>query len=796
MTTEIFAFAVGIIYLQGVAQLPSLTMQVGATAGGLTLVLLAWWARRVRRAPRMGPGRGFARAGGIVGLALIGCAWAGLLADLRLADALPAESEGQDMVVTGVISGLPQSFERGWRFDFDIESASLAAPRRISLAWYRGRQLDDAGDQIQVQPVHAGERWRFTVRLKRPHGNLNPHGFDYEAWLLEQGIRATGYVRPRGEAQRLTAFVPGFGTGVQALRENIRSRFLAVLGEAPHGGILIALAVGDQRAIPAEQWAQFARTGLTHLLSVSGLHITLVAGLVYGLCNSLWRRADFLRPALSLRIPAQTVAALGGVAGAFAYALLAGFAVPAQRTLYMVTVVALTVLLRRTMPVRQVLALALGTVLLLDPWAVLAAGFWLSFGAVALLLYVARHPVGGGHWLADWGRAQWAMTIGMLPAMLALFQQFSLVSPLANAVAIPLVSFVITPLVLLATLPGFEWLLHPALWLADALMAGVDFLAASEWAQWQQAAPPSWAVATGMVGALWVLAPRGFPGRWLGVPLVAPLLLSPPLRPEIGVARVTVLDVGQGLAVHVQTAAHDLVFDTGPEFSPDANSGNRIIVPYLRALGVRRLDGVVVSHADSDHSGGAASLLEALPAGWVLSSLPDGHPLRPAAPGDLRCFAGQRWAWDGVAMTVLHPPWPQYATPTRKTNDMSCVLRIDAGGHSMLLASDIEAISEAVLLAANPEALRAEVLVVPHHGSRTSSTPAFVAAVAAQTVIYPVGYRNRFGHPKEEVVARYEADGIRALRTDRDGAVRVDLGPAGVALGTARADAPRYWSGR
>lgn len=730
-----------------------------------------------------------------LGLFILGFGWAALQATWRLADALPETSEGQDMVVVGLISGLPQAFENGWRFEFDVESSSLPAPSHISVAWYRSRQLDDDGEQIEVQPVRAGERWRFTLRLKRPHSNLNPQGFDYEAWLLEQGIRATGYVRPHGEARRLNAFVATPTTVVQSLRENIRSRFQAVVGDAPYGGILVALAVGDQRAIPAEQWQLFSRTGLTHLLSVSGLHITLVASLVYGLVAALWRRSFFTGAQLPLRLPTQVVAAFGGVFGALGYCLLAGFAVPAQRTLYMLTAVALTKAFRRTLPVRQVLAAALGVVLLIDPWAVLSAGFWLSFGAVSLLLYVGTQRIGRAHWLATWGRAQWAMTIGMLPAMLALFQQFSLVSPLANALAIPLVSFVITPLVLLATLPGFEFLLHPALWLTDAMMAAVKVLASGDWAIWQQAAPPPWAVFVGVVGTLWLLAPAGFPARWVGLVLFAPLFLGGPARPQAGAMQVTVLDVGQGLAVHVQTAAHDLIFDTGPEFSPDANSGNRIIVPYLRAIGVRHLDGVVVSHADKDHAGGAASLLESVPTGWLLSSLPGDHPLLGASSRSLPCFDGQRWEWEGVSLRVLHPPWAHYAARTRKTNDMSCVLRLEAAGHALLIAADIEALSEADLLVRHATDLHADVLVVPHHGSRTSSTESFVAAVGAQTVVYAVGYRNRFGHPKGEIVDRYAASGAVAWRTDQSGALTFMLGPQGVAASAARAAMPRYWYG-
>jgi competence protein ComEC len=328
----------------------------------------------------------------------------------------------------------------------------------------------------------------------------------------------------------------------------------------------------------------------------------------------------------------------------------------------------------------------------------------------------------------------------------------------------------------------------------EAQMRLLNWLADSPLAVWQQQAPAPWTVVLALVGMAWLLLPRGIPARWAGLLACLPLVLLPPWRPPAGVAAVTVLDVGQGLALHVQTAAHDLLYDTGPAFSPDANSGNRIIVPYLRAGGVRELDVLVVTHADKDHSGGADSVLEAVPVGVLLDSLPIEHPLAAAPVAHRPCVDGDAWEWDGVRFEMLHPPAAQLDLPTRKTNDMSCVLKLTAGGRSMLLTADIEALTETALLARHRERLAADVLLAPHHGSRTSSTPEFVAAVGAATVVFPVGYRNRFGHPKAEILERYA--GARLLRTDADGAVGVRLGRDGVALTTERAERRRYWHGR
>ena len=791
MRIFILGFARGVWLLQQQPVLPSVPWLAELGAGAVLLLALrkSALARSACLGFRFaGRQRRFVAAAMLLSAgAGLGFVWAASFAHMRLAEELPAAIEGRDIELTGVVAGLPQALERGVRFEFDVEQAAPGVPPHISLAWYRGR--DEAGDDASpLIPVRAGERWRFTVRLKRPHGNLNPYGFDYEAWLFERGIRATGYVRPHS-AERIDAQVWRPAYAVEMLRESIRDRFRMALPDAPYAGILIALAVGDQQAIDAELWQTFARTGITHLMSISGLHVTMFAGLAYALISWLWRRSA----TLPLRLPAQHAAAAGGFIAAFLYCLLAGFAVPAQRTLYMLGVVAVARLSGREVAASRVLLLALLLVLLLDPWAVLAAGFWLSFGAVALLFHIGSGRLGPAHWLVAWGRAQWAVTLGMLPALLALFQQFSLVSPLANAVAIPLVSLVITPLALAGALPLLDPLLSLAHFVTVWMMIFIDWLGGLPLAMWQQAAPPPWSVLLALAGGVWLLLPRGFPARWLGVLAFLPLLTVVPPRPAPGAAEVTLLDVGQGLAVHVQTATHDLLFDAGPAFSADADSGNRIIAPYLRAMGVRRLDALVISHADKDHEGGAASVLAALPVALLKSSLPFEHALSAQPVPQAPCHDGDEWNWDGVRFAMLHPLEDARG---RKSNDYSCVLRIEAAGRGVLLTSDIEAPQESALVIRRGADLAADVMTVPHHGSRTSSTPGFIAAVAARDVIFPVGYRNRFGHPKDEVVARYVQSGARLHRTDADGAVRVGLGSAGIAFRHEREARRRYWHAR
>ena len=795
MRFNIIGFALGVCLLQQQAHLPPL----GWAWLLAPLPLLLW-----RLSRRAAPGRGAKWAAML--LAGTACAAAGYFyaaawAHWRLAERLAPQWEGVDLVATGVVAGLPQPFERGVRFEFDLEQvepvehgepAAAQLPRRVALSWYSGSTREEFQD---IAYIRAGERWRFKVRLKRPHGSANPHGFDYESWLLQRAIGATGTVRPGG-AKRLDDLVSRPAYLIQRGREILRERHWDTLGGRPYAGILIALAIGDQNAIDAPQWQLFARTGVSHLMSISGLHVTMVASLLAALVSWLWRRS----PALMLALPARKAAALAGFLAALAYCLIAGFAVPAQRTLYMVGVVALALWANRLSSVSRVLCLALLLVLLLDPWAVLAPGFWLSFGAVAVILYVVSgrlrsdRALATGQSLVQWGRVQWAITLGLAPLLLVWFQQVSLVSPLANAVAIPLVSLVVTPLALVGSLLPFDFVLE----FAHAVMAGQMWLL--EWCDrlplsvWQQHVPAAWTAVLALVGCVWMLLPRGVPARWFGLPLMLPMFALAPPVPAPGAAWVTVLDVGQGLAVFVRTERHALLYDTGPAYSPEADSGTRVILPYLRAAGIARLDAMVLSHDDNDHAGGASSVLSGLPVGMLYSSLSPEHPAMVVAPAyRVPCAAGQGWDWDGVRFDMLHPDAASYADPGIKSNDRSCVLKISSAHGTVLLTGDIETRSEAALLDRAPQALRADVLVVPHHSSSTSSTDAFIAAVQPRWAVLPVGYRNRFGHPKPDVVERYRASGAQLLRTDSAGAVLVRLDGEGIGVRAYRELERRYW---
>ena len=781
MVLAIIAFAAGVWLLQQQPVLPPLVWAWWLVAGTAALAALCC----------KGNTRRFLRRGLMLSLAFgCGFAWAAWFAHARMADALPAEWEGRDIRLVGVVATLPQIYERSVRFEFNVEqvqSADAQVPQRIVLSWWGAGGRD--GFPAQLPEVHPGERWQFTVRLKRPHGLANPHGFDYEAWLLERGIRATGYVRPKGGHQRLEAHVRSPAYAVERIREQLRNRIQATLENAPAAGVIAALVMGDQRAIPPEQWQVFTRTGVNHLMSISGLHVTMLSGLAFALVNFGWRRS----PRLTLALPAVKAAAAAGLLVALAYALLAGFAVPAQRTVFMLAVVAAALWSGRATAPREVLALALLVVLLIDPWSVLAAGFWLSFGAVAIIMLVTVNRLQPAQWLEAWARVQWAVTLALVPVLLALFQQVSLISPVANALAIPLVSLVIVPLALAGAVLPIDGILQFSQWLMSGCVLALEWLSGLPDAAWEQHAPPVWTVIVAMLGTVWLLLPRGFPARWIGATAFLPLLLIVPEPPAEGELRLTVLDVGQGLSVVAQTRNHAMLFDTGPAFGPTADSGNRVIVPFLRASGIRRLDALVLSHDDIDHTGGAMSVVQAVPVAAMLSSLPDLDPMLLIGPEERHCAAGQSWQWDGVTFEMLYPDAATRGAEKLKDNERSCVLKITTASGSVLIPADIERRGEQSLLASSPEMLKADVLIAPHQGSRTSSSEAFVQAVAPHTVIFPVGYRNQFGHPHPEVVSRYGRIGSRQDRTDRHGAILLEFGHAGIEVRRQRELRRRYW---
>ncbi|RYF43544.1 MAG: DNA internalization-related competence protein ComEC/Rec2 [Comamonadaceae bacterium] len=729
----------------------------------------------------------------LLGAAALAFSLCGLRAVHFMAQGLDPALEGRDIALVGVVAAMPQRNELGQRFRLDVESAradgqEVVLPPKISLGWYGGEDSP---------LLRAGERWQMTVRLKAPHGNLNPHGFDYELWLWEQGIQATGYVRagPHGVPEGLRAPPQRIGSTwahpVERARQDVRAAIFERVADRKNAGLLAALVVGDQNAIDRADWDIFRATGVAHLMSISGLHVTMFAWAAALAVGWLWRRSQ----RLCLAWPAQHAALAGGVLLAGGYALFSGWGVPSQRTVWMLATLALLRLSGRRWPWPLLWLLACAVVVSFDPWALAQAGFWLSFVAVGVLFATDSgaprvRPAGTAGRFGILLREQMVVTVALTPLTLLLFGQVSIVGMLANLVAIPWITLLVTPLALAGVLLPPLW--DAAAWAVQALGWFLQQLAAWSFATVSTAAAPLWAGVAGVLGGL-VLAMRlPLPARLLGLPLMLPVLLWQAPRPAAGEFELLAADIGQGNAVIVRTAGHTLVYDAGPRYSAESDAGHRVLVPLLRAFG-ERVDTLVVSHRDSDHSGGAAAVLAMQPQAKLLSSIEDGHELQ-ALRRAVRCQAGQRWQWNGVDFAVLHPQPSDYHASGR-ANALSCVLRISNGRQSALLAGDIELAQEERLVEQAAGALKADVLLVPHHGSKTSSSEAFLDAVQPKWALAQAGYRNRFGHPAAPVVERYLQRGASVVASPRCGAARWSSAqPLHVAC--ERDKAPRYWHHR
>jgi competence protein ComEC len=725
----------------------------------------------------------------VLALALLGFSATGGRAWVHWNDRLPAALEGRDIQVTGVVASLPQRSSAGLRFSFDVEQAlldgqALKLPSNLSLGWYAGFH-EDAVLSGPQRELGAGQRWRFTVRLRQPHGNLNPHGFDYELLLFEQGVGATGYVR-----DDVTLMLDASAAHpVERWRQRVRDAVEARIPDRRTAGVISALVVGDQSAIARDDWDLFRITGIAHLISISGLHVTMFAWVAGLLVAAAWRRSE----RLALWLPTPQAARWGGLIAALAYAVFSGWGVPSQRTVWMLATVTVLQTLSRRWPWPLVLLTAAVVVSAFDPWALLQPGFWLSFMAVGLLMSssvadkdeaerAAKPPGWRGGMAALQGsmgqglRTQVIATVGLTPLSVVFFQQVSVVGLLANLAAIPLVTLVITPLAMLGVLIAPLWTL--AAWVVQVGVMGLSWLARFPVAVWTVPVAPMWAQAAGLLAAVLLVVPLPWRVRALALPLALPLLMPPSVLPPEGQFEMVAADVGQGTSVLVRTHNHLLVFDAGPQYSRDSDAGQRVLLPLLRSRGEARIDRLVLSHRDTDHVGGAPALLGGYAITDMLSSLEVGHPLHEQAAlrkvPSQRCEAGQRWTWDGVRFAVLHPLPGDYDRKLR-SNAMSCVIRVESSPingktHSVLLTGDIEKAEEASLLSLHGAALKTDVLIVPHHGSKTSSTSAFLDAVQPDVAVFQAGYRNRFGHPANEVVSRYRARNITEIDSPGCGA--------------------------
>ncbi len=741
-----------------------------------------------------------------------------LQAQWRLDDAL--SDDRQDAVSRLVlrVAGLPDGDARSQRFIAELDGpAPRGIPSRIQVTW-----LAPPGPHARLPLLAPGQVWRMALLLRRPRGLLNPAAPDAEGRMFAQGLRATGTVRGQ---PRLLADQPWAtpGIAIERARHRVREGLRAALGEHRYAPVMIALAIGDQAGVAREDWLLFNRSGITHLVSISGMHVTSIAGIAGLLVAALWRRARWRGTGLAERMPARVAGGAAAAAVALMYCLLAGWGVPSRRTFFMLSVVLAAAVSRLPLSADRVLACAAAAVVALDPWAPLSAGFWLSFGAVAVLLRIADAPVDAD---AGWRRRcaarlmqavrlQLMVTLGLTPLLAFLVHQVSLGSPLANAVAIPAVTFIVTPLALLcaalSVVPGAQGLAALAggagLQAFDLTMAPVAWVGSAAWASAPVAAAPWPWLLLAVAGMVWALQARGWPARRLGWACMLPLLFWRPDRPEPGHWRLSAMDVGQGSAILVETASQTLLFDAGPRHYGGSDAGERVVAPFLQARGIGQLDVLVLSHADLDHVGGVRAVLAAVPALRSYASFDlqaflrrdagmqqeTGGAALPSLPRDMKpCLRGEGWEADGVAFTFLNPARTGSKAGQDRNAD-SCVLLVQGLAHSLLLTGDVGTAQESALAGALPPV---DVVMAPHHGSASSSGRDLVAASAAGHVIAQAGHLNRFRHPARAVELRWERAGAAFWRSDRDGAVMASSGPEGLEVWAERERGRRYWHGR
>ena len=714
--------------------------------------------------PAVFPWRGRALWGAL----LLGALLAIVAARAYLDSRWPAARHGDVIDVAGHVASLPERTgpdgARTLRFEF--EPIDRALPRRVRVSWYR----TDA-------TMRGGECWRLQLRLRTPHGSANPHGFDYEGWLYRRGVGALATVRgaERCDAAR---WMP-----VLRARQALIDRLDRWLSKHPARAMVAALTVGEDSGFRDAQWDAFRRTGTSHLVAISGFNIAILAGVAYVFVRWTWP----LSRRLAWRLPAQKAAAIAAAASGLAYGLLAGWESPAQRAALMLALLLFAMLPGRSADPLRGLACALGLMLAADPAAVQSSGLWLSFAAVAAIFY---STMGRLRRAPAWRLAlvlQLMLSVLLAPLTLYFFNGAAWLGPLVNLVAVPLMAL-LTPLLLAAVAAAMalgEIGVRALVLVADALHlfeTALAFLASTAPSAWLPAAPPLAALALALFGAVMLFAPRGWPLRALSLPCFLPLCF-PPQVPVHGPFELTAFDVGQGLSVMVRTAHHVLLYDAGPAFEDGFDAGESVVAPAILGLGRRHVDLLLLSHGDGDHAGGVDAVRRLVHVADELGT-----------PGSRPCRDGQRWRWDGVDFEILHPPHDGDAGGA-SDNDRSCVLRVSGGGFSALLAGDIEQGAEARLLRDHGARLRADVLVAPHHGSRTSSTEDFVHAVSPQVVLFGAAWRSHFRHPRPEVVERYAAVGARPLTTGVEGAIRTWRAPSGaVQTESWRRLAPRFWS--
>jgi competence protein ComEC len=670
---------------------------------------------------------------------------------------LSHELENKPLTIEGRLVTIPNLQETTKSFNFKISKVNgRSMPVAVHLNWRDGKH-----------PLHVGESWRLRVKLKRPHALMNPGCYDVEQAYCQRHLQASGTVINSPINACLAP--PGYHCLVQQLREKFLNKIPTQIKASPFYGIVLALTLGMTGDISQAQWQVFRITGTNHLVAISGLHIGLVASLIAKIVGLIWTRI----PLAPLYMPTLRIQLILGVLAASFYSVLAGLSPSTERALVMILAVVVSSMTARRLSTFRALTLALGVIILIDPFAPLAIGFWLSFIAVGLLVYGMNARLGQSGWWWRWGRPQWVVGLGMVPSLLSYFQQASALSLPANIVAIPWISFLVVPAALLGVVVSQfsntcgKILLQIAVYCLQIIWIFLERVGHYKMLVWQYGFL-SLSHKIGIYAAAYLtLLPQGLFYRFATWAWWLPCLFNGPPPIPVNALQLVVFDVGQGLATLIRTQHHALIYDTGNKINDNVDMGKMVVVPYLLQAGVKNIDTLVVSHGDQDHIGGASSILQAIPVGRVITSVPQRFKKGKVVP----CNDEIGWSWDGVTFKFLSPP----KSLRLIGNNSSCVLSITNGKQGILLTGDIEKQAEALLLKHHPNNLKATVLVAPHHGSHTSSSPAFLEAVAPKYVIFSCGYLNSYRHPHQSIVARYLAYRTQILNTVSSGAITMTL---------------------
>lgn len=762
MKIQSLAFLLGVLLLQCFSQLPA-KYWIGILL--LIAIILPF----------------FKKPGKLITVFILGFTWCLWYAHHQLNWQLPKDLEGKTIQVSGYIASLPNYSDHRISFLFfakkiQDENHSEPVNHLIKLSWMK------YNNNLKV-----GDKWRLTIRLKKIHGSLNPGGFDYEAWAFQEDIRGSGYVM--NKEKNILIDSHWYHYTLDRFRQFLQKKIENNLPKSNTSPWIEALILGERHNISQTNWEVLRNTGTNHLMAIAGLHIGFMAAFTHRLALFGWSRFR----CLTLLLPAQQAAAIASLMLALIYSALAGFSIPTQRACIMLTVFLVTVLLRRKIVAWQTWSAALFSVLLINPLSVLTESFWLSFGSVALIIYGMSSRLSIKNLWWKWGRVQWVIAVGLIPFGIWLFHQSSLIGFIANSIAIPWVGFLLVPLCLIGcfTLLISTKLGGIILLFADKLLSvlwGIlSYFSHLTWGSWHQVMPNHYALITACIGMSLLLLPSGFPGRYLGIIWLLPLVLYHPITPAAGEIWLTLLDVGQGLSVVVQTQKHILIFDAGPRLSENFDMGESVVNPFLYTLNTKKIDRLVISHGDNDHIGGSKAILNRFPVVSIQTSVPTMFTPYPAS----YCLQGESWEWDNVRFDFLYPPKEEL----NEGNDSSCVLRVTTGKEHILLTGDIEKAAEKYLVDNNYQQLSSQILIAPHHGSKTSAQDSFLQAVNPQYVLYGVGYRNRYHLPNESVVKKYTAMGVRQLDTVTGGAIRLAVTKNNIqSISQFRIDNRRYWN--